>query len=102
MRVYQTTNVGLVRRINEDAVLCFDPYTYLVADGMGGHAAGEVASRILVDTIRQTLTVQPAPWGACWRQSAVPDSWRIHDADNKGSLLCGGACCYGQYYTRRG
>lgn len=63
MRVYQTTNVGLVRRINEDAVLCFDPYTYLVADGMGGHAAGEVASRILVDTIRQTLTVQPAPWG---------------------------------------
>jgi protein phosphatase len=46
------TDVGRKRKHNEDAFLNDDALRlYLVADGMGGHAAGEVASMEAVDTI---------------------------------------------------
>ncbi len=57
------TDVGLVRERNEDAVAWIRPQDEnvansqgslaLVADGMGGHAAGEVASALAADTIRR-------------------------------------------------
>ena len=45
------TDVGRVRRVNEDALLT-EPPVFLVADGMGGYAAGDVASAIVVDEFR--------------------------------------------------
>jgi protein phosphatase len=46
------THRGNARRINEDALLVERRYPLLVvADGMGGHEAGDVASRMLVDTL---------------------------------------------------
>ena len=50
------THVGRQRQHNEDSFLVEDKARlYLVADGMGGHAAGEIASRIAVDSISEFI-----------------------------------------------
>jgi protein phosphatase len=46
------TDVGQRRKLNEDAFMVDDELgLYVVADGMGGHAAGEIASQEAVDTV---------------------------------------------------
>ncbi len=50
------TDVGRKRKGNEDRFSINDKLgLYIVADGMGGHAAGEVASKIVVDTINEYM-----------------------------------------------
>ncbi|HEX9161536.1 MAG TPA: Stp1/IreP family PP2C-type Ser/Thr phosphatase [Thermoanaerobaculia bacterium] len=50
------THVGRQRQHNEDTFLVEkDAKLFLVADGMGGHAAGEIASRIAVDSISEFI-----------------------------------------------
>ncbi|MEO8015771.1 MAG: Stp1/IreP family PP2C-type Ser/Thr phosphatase [Polaromonas sp.] len=55
--IFAQTDQGLVRKNNEDA-LAFDPKTglCLLADGMGGYNAGEVASSMAVAFLSQALT----------------------------------------------
>ena len=49
------TDVGRVRTENEDAFVT-EPMIFAVADGMGGHQAGEVASAIAATTLRDRLS----------------------------------------------
>lgn len=44
------THVGRVREHNEDSLLA-EPPLFAVADGLGGHLAGEIASKIAIDTL---------------------------------------------------
>jgi len=61
--LYARTDIGLVRSNNEDSYLT-DPSRGLaiVADGMGGHAGGEVASKITVETVSDLLAGADSVW----------------------------------------
>lgn len=61
-KVYQATHIGNVRHNNEDSLIVIEPETFVVADGMGGASAGEVASKMLIETVKKFLSKSLAPW----------------------------------------
>lgn len=58
LQVGSATDTGRVRDLNEDSLLVTDRL-FAVADGMGGHAAGEVASLIAVETLKANAGATP-------------------------------------------
>ncbi len=63
MKAFSITDIGERRRINQDYVFCSEaaigklPNLFVVADGMGGHNAGEYASRFCVEFFTQRIGV---------------------------------------------
>src|SRR6185503_14262007 len=63
----QLTDVGCVREENEDAVASWpwpvgDGVVFAIADGLGGYAAGQVASALALDVLREETARTPERW----------------------------------------
>ncbi|MGI6193188.1 MAG: Stp1/IreP family PP2C-type Ser/Thr phosphatase [Christensenellales bacterium] len=58
LKLANRSHIGLVRSLNEDCctAVAGSPWLLLVADGMGGHSSGEVASAIACATAKDALT----------------------------------------------
>ncbi|GAA4655113.1 Stp1/IreP family PP2C-type Ser/Thr phosphatase [Anaerocolumna aminovalerica] len=61
MRAFSITDIGEKRQINQDYVFCEEnpvgglPNLFIVADGMGGHKAGDYASRFCVEAFTENI-----------------------------------------------
>ena len=117
------TDTGMVRGHNEDSFLVSQSESFvIVADGMGGHQSGEVASRMAIDEIsdyyestkQQTTPIELSPWpngkrkpksreerrliAALVRANSVIHKTSLEEAKYNGM----GTTCVGAYFVEEG
>jgi serine/threonine protein phosphatase PrpC len=89
--VWVQTNIGLKRQVNQDSFLVNkDLGLYIVADGMGGHSGGEVASAMAVNCIQDYIKNNPELSPRELLDGAYIDAnHQIHDKAQKNPELHG-------------
>jgi PPM family protein phosphatase len=88
LRVAAETDIGVVRPDNEDALLVSLPLV-AVADGVGGHNAGEVASGLAVDVLSEWKPKMAKRGGRRLRNAALDANHRIYTRAQQDSTLLG-------------
>ena len=90
MKAALRTDIGKVRRQNEDAAwFDLDHGVFAVADGMGGHLAGEVASGMAISAVKQ-MVQQHAMASISVMRSAVMDAHEAIVKHAKENPACSG------------
>jgi len=84
---YAATDTGRQRRANEDSLLARSPL-FVVADGMGGAQAGEVASRIAIECFEQGLGDTSEPEGVLAARAGAANA-RIHELSHSSAEHAG-------------
>src|SRR6202789_2642295 len=84
---YAGTDTGRQRRANEDSLLARSPL-FVVADGMGGAQAGEVASQIAVESFAHGLTDASQPELALAELAHAANA-RIHELSHSSAEHAG-------------
>ena len=80
LEAFARTDPGPVRENNEDSLLVDEESgLFIVADGMGGHASGEVASELAVDTVQDVLLNQHDPDETRLDRQALDDDDAIRE-----------------------
>ena len=96
MKTFSKTDIGMVREVNQDYVYVSDlpvgklPNLFIVADGMGGHKAGEYASRFTVEVVKDELanSTEDGP-EAMIRQAITTANQRLLETASQDSKLEG-------------
>lgn len=91
MLAFAQSDIGMVRKTNEDSYILSPPHLFVVADGMGGHVAGEIASSLGASTIQEHIKKieQSSDWEQTLKEAIVQANSIIYQMSQSKSECLG-------------